>query len=78
MIRLVRISEAIDQPTTIRVDKSITIAKYNHPDPVFRYVISPQCLVPGTRQAKSRLPLWSSRWFLMCSVRALGSTLVVF
>lgn len=32
----VRIVESIDHPTTIRVAKSITVAKYSRPEPVFR------------------------------------------
>jgi hypothetical protein len=36
MIRLVRMWLAMDQPTTIRVHRSITVAQYSHPEPVRR------------------------------------------
>ena len=48
----VRILESIDHPTTIRVAKSITVATYSHPEPVFKYVMSPTSLVPGTVAVK--------------------------
>nr|WP_235045817.1 hypothetical protein [Paeniglutamicibacter gangotriensis] len=79
MINGVRMFEDMDQPTTMRVAKSITVARYSHPEPVLRYVISPTIRVPGTTAVKSRFPCSSSMWFLMCSVRASGSlTVVVF
>lgn len=46
--RLVRIWLAVCQPSTLRVARSITAARYNHPLGVFRYVISPTRTSPGS------------------------------
>ncbi len=63
MIRVVRIWLAVDQSTIIRVHRSITVARYSHPELVRRYVMSPQNRVPGVAEVKSRVPSLSSMWF---------------
>jgi len=50
---------AVFQPMTMPVHKSMTVARYNQPCLVLRYVISPTRRVPGVSEEKSRVP-WSS------------------
>lgn len=45
----------IAHPTTVRVHRSMTVARYSHPWPVLRCVMSPTSLVQGTAAVKSRL-----------------------
>ena len=54
LISSVRMCGAIAHPTTMRECRSITVARYSHPSPVRRYVISPTSLMPGVSEVKSR------------------------
>lgn len=46
----------------MRVHRSMTVARYSHPSPVRRYVMSPTRRVPGTAEVKS-LPMRSAKTF---------------